>query len=193
MLVSNMTWLLNNNRWFFVLLIMPVLLLGIKFQWLDNIEDNNSQAMTVSGISMLPTLKPGDRVDVNKSFDSLSLKNGDLVAVQFKTRARPMLKRVLAVENDQVVFIDGRLKLNGEWLDTAWWPEDKRIAKRHYKLLKLQLSRYHNRVPKDNLIVMGDNSARSFDSGDYGMITLSQLAGRIAPASTEGLDLTEDQ
>lgn len=86
------------------------------------------------------------------------------------------------VKGDEIVFVDGRLKLNGEWVDTSWWPGEKRLAVRHYKILSIQLSRYDNRVPKGNLIVMGDNTNKSFDSGDYGMIALSQLAGHVTPA-----------
>lgn len=161
------------------MLVIPLLLWGIKTQLIDNAEDKNTQTMTVSGISMSPTLKPGDKVKVGRSDNTSLLRNGDLVAVQFRTRERRMLKRVIAVEGDEVEFVDGRLKLNGEWLDTSWWPGEKRLAVRHYRILSIQLSRYDNRVPKGNLIVMGDNSNKSFDSGDYGMVSLQQVAGRV--------------
>ena len=90
-----------------------------------------------------------------------------------------MLKRVIALPGDNVKFIDGRLQLNGDWLATDWWPVDKRLAARGYKVLGIQLKRYENNVPKNSLIVMGDNAERSYDSGDYGMISMAQVTGRV--------------
>lgn len=161
-----------RTAWLFVsTLVVAVVLL----YWLS--PSSNQHTLTVAGTSMTPTLMPGDKVQLQTDSRE-ELKRGDLVAIHFKTRPHPIIKRIIAQAGDQVEFVNNRLKLNGEYLNTSWWPDDKRLANRQYKLLALQLSRYDNRVPKDSLIVMGDNSANSFDSGDFGMISTDQLLGR---------------
>ena len=140
-------------------------------------ESNTSQHYQVSGQSMQPTLQPADRVHLIP-VAAEQLKKGNLVAIRFKTRKRLMVKRLIAEPGDKVLFINGQLFLNDKPLNSDWWPEDKRLAARQYKLLSLQLSRYDNRIPAGTAMVMGDGS-NSFDSGDYGLISLSQIAGRI--------------
>jgi len=137
-----------------------------------------ARQLTVLGTSMSPTIQPGDRVSM-RSIDPTLLKRGDLVAVQFKTLASKMLKRVIALPGDRVAFIDGRILLNGQWLATSWWSANRRLPARAYKLLSIQLERYEHVLPSDKVIVFGDNAANSFDSGDFGMVSLSQLVGQI--------------
>ena len=48
-------------------------------------------------------------------------------------------------------------------------------------LLGIQLKNYGNVVPKNNVIVMGDNTSKSYDSGDFGMLSMSQISGHIRP------------
>jgi type IV secretory pathway protease TraF len=50
---------------------------------------------------------------------------------------------------------------------------------RSFKVLAMQLANFNNRIPKGQLIVMGDNSETSFDSGDFGVVSKRQLSGRV--------------
>lgn len=142
-------------------------------------SQSTNELLTVAGQSMLPTLRPGDKVTLEKAAHS-EFQRGELLAIAFSTRERKMLKRVIAIPGDNVEFIEGRLKLNGDWLATDWWPVDKKLAPRGYKIISIQLKHYNNVIPKNTLIVMGDNAGASYDSGDYGMISVSQVAGRIS-------------
>lgn len=143
-----------------------------------NVPDYDFEIMTVSGNSMLPTLKPGDKVRLVRETGQ-NLTSGDMVAIQMKTRNRMMVKRIIARAGDSVVIDNGYLVINGERLNTKWWPVNRRLAKKNYRLLVIQLSRYGNRVPNGNLIAMGDNTTNSYDSGDFGMLSMSQIMGRI--------------
>ena len=134
--------------------------------------------LIVSGISMQPTLDPGDKVRLITELDR-PYKKGDLVAVNFKTRERLMVKRIIALEGDEVKRIDDVVHVNGHPLAIPGWPADRRVADRQWKLLGIQLKNYDNRVPGNNVIVMGDNTERSYDSGDFGMLSLSQIAGLV--------------
>ena len=137
-----------------------------------------ARVLTVAGVSMQPTLNPGDKVRLVAAAKQ-PFKPGDLVAVKFKTRERMMVKRVIATAGDEVRWRNEQVFVNGERLLIDGWPEDRRIPQRAWKLLGIQLKHYNNRVPPNNLIVMGDNSRNSFDSGDFGMLSTSQIAGHI--------------
>jgi len=133
---------------------------------------------TVSGDSMLPTLKPGDKVKLLVRPPE-QIKRGALVAIKFSSRKRKMVKRLIAIAGDRVEIIQGQIKLNGTWLDTSWWPASRRLEKRRYKLLAIQLSRYNHIIPTGSVVVMGDNIKRSFDSGKYGLVSVKQILGEI--------------
>lgn len=141
------------------------------------------QTMKVAGISMQPVLQPGDQVTLRKGLD---YSNGDLVAIQFPTRERPMVKRILALPGDTLEFDNGKVKLNGTPLNTAWWPDGKTLNPRSYRVLEKQLEHYGNMVPENNVIVMGDNVQKSYDSGKYGMLSTDRIIARIdTPANQD--------
>ncbi len=161
-----------------LLMVVITIIISQRFQMTIPMHKSDSKVLTVSGVSMLPTLEPGDQVRLEDS-TAQTMQSGDLIAIKFSTRERKMLKRLIALPGDRVEFIDGQLKLNGQWLDTAWWPKQKRLALRQYKLLALQLSRYDNQIPPASAMVMGDNASKSYDSGDFGLISLEQIVGLI--------------
>jgi signal peptidase I len=143
-------------------------------------DSTRGDTLEVSGISMQPTLNPGDKVRLVADPD-LPYRQGDLVAVSFKTRERMMVKRIIALQGDEVMWRDERVFVNGEPLLMDGWPEDRRVPQRAWKLLGIQLKNYNNHVPGNNVIVMGDNSNNSYDSGDFGMLSMSQISGHIRP------------
>lgn len=161
------------------LVVLAGLVVAGGFVWSERGRDA-ARIMTVDGISMQPTLNPGDRVRLNPS-GAAPYRRGDLVAIRFHTRKHLMVKRIIAVAGDEVRWRDGRLTVNGAAPHMAGWPADRRVRQRDWKLLGIQLSRYDHRVPGGNVIVMGDNGPKSFDSGDFGMVSIDQLAGHIEP------------
>lgn len=133
----------------------------------------------MGGNSMLPTLHPGDTVLVDTAYYSnKTFERSDLVAIQFSTRKGPMIKRIIAIPGDSVTIDNGRIHLNGKPLDEPYLSEQRILSLKSSKLLSQQLSRYNNHVPQNNLIVMGDNIEKSFDSGDCGFISESQVVGK---------------
>jgi signal peptidase I len=144
------------------------------------VDSSSNDTLVVNGISMQPTLNPGDRVRLLQKPEQ-TYKRGDLVAVNFQTRERLMVKRVIALEGDEVLWENEQVFVNGEPLVMEGWPETRRIPERNWKLLGIQLKNYGNVVPKNNVIVMGDNTRKSYDSGDFGMLSMSQISGRVQP------------
>ena len=143
-------------------------------------QSTQGDVLTVSGISMQPTLNPGDKVRFIADTQN-PYKQGDLVAVKFKTRERMMVKRVIAVAGDEVHWRNEQVFVNNKPLRIDGWTADRRVPQRSWKLLGIQLKNYGNRVPDKNIIVMGDNTRKSYDSGDFGMLSLSQINGLIKP------------
>ncbi len=138
-----------------------------------------SKSYTVSGTSMQPTLNSGDNIQVEEGYyKNHPVTRGDLVALKFQSRNRPMVKRVVAVAGNSVEIKNGKFWINGR-APTEAWIKNRNIAHNKLKILKIQLKRYGNRIPNGQLIVMGDNSKNSYDSGDYGMVSISQLSGRV--------------
>ncbi len=149
---------------------------GMDRSVMGSAPDQAHRSLVVNGSSMHPTLKTGDEIQLDANYyQSHSPQKGDLVAIKFQSRNRMMVKRVLAVPGDLVEIASGRLSVNGEKPRTI---SGKSSGSR---VLSLQLKRYGNRVPENNFLVMGDNSGRSFDSADYGIVSYNQLAGKIIP------------
>jgi signal peptidase I len=159
---------------FTLLIISAVVLAGSL--WLSS----RGEQLIVSGISMQPTLNPGQKVRLVRDTER-PYRRGDLVAVSFRTRERMMVKRIIAMEGDDVIWRDEQVFVNGSPLVMDGWPEGRRIPDRNWKLLGIQLKNYGHVVPKNNVIVMGDNTSKSYDSGDFGMLSMSQISGHIQP------------
>ncbi|MDH3968041.1 MAG: signal peptidase I, partial [Rhodospirillales bacterium] len=82
---------------------------------------------------------------------------------------------------DRVEICDGRIWLNGGPLEEPYLAPPRVFPAKTARLLALQLSRNGGRVPAGHVVVLGDNTAGSFDSGDYGFVSLDQIVGRVTP------------
>ena len=93
-----------------------------------------------------------------------------------------MVKRVIAIAGDSVEIGGGRLWLNGRQLDEPYLAEPRVLRARAFRLLLVQLARNDGVVPRGHLVVMGDNPRGSFDSANYGVVSLRQVVGKVLPA-----------
>ena len=129
---------------------------------------------------MLPTLKPGDQITVDTmAYTSNVVKRFDLVAIQFSTRSRPMVKRVIAIPGDNVTIENNRMTIAWKTTDCPDCRVIKPISQKAGKTLFLQLKRYNHLIPKGSLVVLGDNHENTFDSMDYGLISTGQVLGKV--------------
>lgn len=128
---------------------------------------------TVSGNSMMPTLKEGQTVFLDTSVnDCTPFVRGELVAIRFSKRKHLMVKRAIAIPGDSVVISMEDGSINGGILSCLNQLQQSSV-------LKIQLARYGNIIPDDTYIVLGDNCSASLDSGEYGLISRDQIVGRI--------------
>lgn len=128
----------------------------------------------ISGESMDPTLKDKQIALIDQYAKAKELKYGDIIV--FKPNFFTFyVKRVIATPGDTVVVEDGKIRLNGAWLD-----EDRYSS----ELIENPgiLSEPYTVGPKE-LICIGDNRNYSYDSRDFGAVPFKQVKGRVLFAS----------
>jgi len=131
------------------------------------------QAFYIPSESMVPTLKVGDRVLVNKlSYASGDIDRGDIVV--FSRPGGPgadgiedLIKRVVALPGETVEGRDGRVHIDGEPLPETYLPEGVETSVFPPYL-----------VPDDHVWVMGDNRGASDDSRRFKAVPVDDVVGR---------------
>ncbi|OEF98783.1 signal peptidase I [Desulfuribacillus alkaliarsenatis] len=124
----------------------------------------------VDGESMYPTLEDSEWLVVNKAVYLLDdPKHGDII-VFHATPTRDYIKRVIAIEGDELEIVNGTVYINGQILDEPYINEPMEFYNNYQKIL----------VPENHLFVMGDNRNKSADSRmpDIGFIDLNEVVGR---------------
>jgi signal peptidase I len=132
------------------------------------------QAFYIPSESMEPTLKPGDRVLVNKlSYDVHSIHRGDIVvfkrppAEAGNPAIKDLIKRVIGLPGDTIEAIDGKVYINGQLQNESYLPAGTVTTNLPRRV-----------VPPGQYFVMGDNRSNSSDSRFIGPIPGSLIVGR---------------
>lgn len=136
--------------------------------------------------SMLPALRPGDRVVVDKlRYRFSEPKRGDVVVFDKPANAggsaevKNLIKRVIAVPGDEIEARQGVVYRNGAVLSEPYLRPGT---------VTTDIARQE--VPADRYWVMGDNREVSEDSRLFGPVPVSTLTGRalirVWPASDIG-------
>jgi signal peptidase I len=132
------------------------------------------QAFYIPSESMVPTLRVGDRVLVNKlSYKLHDPRRGDIVV--FKAPAgtataeiKDLVKRVVGLPGETIQGKDGLIYINGKPLNEPYLPSD--VKSRTFDAEK---------VPPDSYFMLGDNRQYSKDSTYFGPIKRDQFIGRV--------------
>jgi len=133
------------------------------------------QAFFIPSESMVPTLKVGDRVLVNKlAYDYGDVDRGDVVVFEAPPEARSteiadLVKRVIGLPGDTVeARDDGAVYVNGKQLDEPYLPPGTTTT-----------NLPPTKVPAGHIFVMGDNRGASRDSRYFGPVKESSIVGRV--------------
>jgi signal peptidase I len=144
------------------------------------IQATSLQAFRIPSDSMVPTLKRGDRILVNRwSYRVHAVHRGDIVVFDRpddpSIKEDHLVKRVIGLPNESVTIADNRVLINGEVLDEPYLPQGTVIA----------AVGSHPcppadpcQVPDGQVWVMGDNRSFSYDSRYFGPIKESKIVGR---------------
>ena len=144
-----------------------------------------ARTATVSGPSMLPTLRDGDRLLLVQA-GYHDPQYGDVVVIDRSQKGEPpIIKRVIGRAGDEIDidFETGQVRRNGQTLDEPYLNEPT-LTRRDVE--------FPVTVPEGSVFVRGDNRNHSADSRtrEIGMIDLRRVMGkavyRFLPAGRAG-------
>lgn len=122
----------------------------------------------VSGSSMVPTLKDGDIMILDKiGYRINGLDRFDIVVVDYE--GERIIKRVIGLPNDYVEYIDNKLYINGEYIEEEYERKDTN----DFMLEMIG----ENVIPEGKYLVLGDNRPISKDSRIIGLIDEKDIKG----------------
>ncbi len=148
---------------FFRDVLETVLLAVVLFIVINSI----SARVRVDGSSMLPTLKNGEYVLVNRlayRFGRMP-EYGDIIVFSSPVSDQDLIKRVIGLPGDQVQISNGQVYVNGQVLVEPYIAEPP--------IYQGQWS-----VPADKLFVLGDNRNDSSDSHAWGWLPIENVIGK---------------
>jgi signal peptidase I len=137
--------------------------------------------------SMLDTLRPGDRVLVNRVVYHLrDPQRGDVIVFNYPQDPDVVfIKRVVGLPGDLLEVRDGRLLVNGRRAAEPYVHRSRGRADPTLAQAAIAGSTLHDpwslaepyRVPAGNYFVMGDNRTDSDDSRDWGTVPRTAIVG----------------
>jgi signal peptidase I len=127
------------------------------------------EAFWIPSASMVPTLKYGDRVLVNKFiYRFTDPQRGDIIVFKsVEGDGQDLIKRVVGVPGDEIAVRGGKLFVNGE-------PQKEPYVNKKYPDRSFYAP---TTVPKDHVFAMGDNRANSQDSRIFGPVPEKNIEG----------------
>lgn len=142
------------------------------------------QQFYISGPSMEMTLMENDRVLVNKmSYRLHDIHRGDIVVFDRVTingqqvQHTDLIKRVIGVENDTVEIQKCKVLVNGSVIDEPYIDKDTLSLATPEDVCRIPNMKKVT-VPENQIFVMGDNRAQSFDSRNFGSVPVKLVVGR---------------
>ena len=121
--------------------------------------------VVVSGDSMVPSLKDGQLLLLNKlSYRFKEIERFDVVVV--KVGKNEIIKRVIGLPGETVEYRDNKLYINGNLLETEYDFETDDFEEKV--------------IPENKYFVLGDNRRVSSDSRIIGMIKREDIIGKTS-------------
>ncbi len=131
-----------------------------------------TQTSLVVGECMLPLLKDGDRILVNKFvYHFKPIKRGDIIVFKFpKDPSKEFIKRVIGLPGDHIKIVNGQVFINGKKLNEPY------VKFRSSEVFPPGRSEFV--VPANSFFVMGDNRPNSLDSRFWGTVPKKLIVGK---------------
>jgi len=153
----------QSLKQFIVDLLETVILAVILFFAINAV----SARVRVDGFSMVPTLKDGEYVLVNRlAYRNNLPKRGDIIVfVSPQTSNLDLIKRVIGLPGNTVRIIDGIVQVNGQTLKEPY-------------IAAAPIYDGEWNVPDRQLFVLGDNRNDSSDSHAWGLLPTENVIGK---------------
>jgi signal peptidase I len=147
----------------------------------------------VKGSSMLSAFKENDFLLIFRGMYGIKspfsnkylirwkcVKKGDVV--MYKIRGHYVIKRCYATDKDVIYFYQKEKVKNTEYFMKIEEKEFKIDRLSYYRLFfdySASTQSGMQRIPKNSLLLLGDNTYSSFDSKDYGYVTQDSILGKV--------------
>jgi signal peptidase I len=144
-------------------------LLAIRFLFFTN--------YVVEGESMMPTLREGNWLIVNKYG---SVQRFDII-VFHANQQEDYVKRVIGLPGDRIMYKNDVLYINGRPVKEPYLNRYKRklIDGKLTGDFTLEEITGEKQVPKGYVFVLGDNRLSSWDSRHFGFVKMSRIVGKV--------------
>lgn len=116
---------------------------------------------------MNPTINEGDRIIVSR-IPFQKINRGDIVIAEVNNET--LIKRVVALPNDEVVFQTGEVVINGNVLEEPYLKE-LTLEEGNFKEKKT--------LSSDEYLLLGDNRQISSDSRFFGTVKRNNIIGKV--------------
>jgi len=142
------------------------------------------QAFYIPTPSMFPTLKPGDRVLVNKvAYDFHVVHEGDIIVFRRppgdeSANIDDLIKRVIGLPGETLYVANCRVYIDGKLLAQPYLPAGWQSPSSPYCTTWPAGLPNPYTVPRADYFVMGDNRKYSYDSRYWGPLPASYIVGR---------------
>jgi len=139
--------------------------------------------IVVDGESMMPTLENGDRMIVNKFGYMIGEPKRFDIVVFHAPEGKDYIKRVIGLPGDYVEYKNDQLYINGEPIDEPYLDVYKSQLPKGNLTQDFTLQDIPGvepdieAIPKDYVLVMGDNRRGSKDSRHIGLVNVDKIIG----------------
>jgi signal peptidase I len=131
------------------------------------------RSLTMSGESMFPTLRNGEKLRINMSaYRHSTPKRGDIIVFRAVPAGQPgklFIKRIIGLPGEVVSIHNHAVYINNRKLKEPYVDAAHRAAYVYNSL----------RVPKNHYFVLGDNRNNSQDSHLWGMLAKRYILGTV--------------
>ena len=128
----------------------------------------DSARVTVSGQSMRPSYKDGDRLIASKNVSTLS--RGDVIGFRYpRDESKSFLQRIVGLPGERIEILDGVTFINGKPLDEPYVAAENRLPHTAAAVV----------LGPDEYFVMGDNRGNSSDSRSWGPVKRPAIWARL--------------
>ncbi|WP_088042482.1 signal peptidase I [Bacillus sp. EAC] len=135
----------------------------------------------VDGESMMPTLKDGNLLVINKfGYQLGEIKRFDVI-VFHANKEEDYVKRVIGLSGDTIEYKNDHLYINNKKMSEPYLNEYKSILKGVPFTGDFSLNEItgKTRVPSGYVFVEGDNRPKSYDSRLFGFVKVDKIVGKV--------------
>lgn len=134
----------------------------------------------IEGYSMVPTLRDGDVVYVNKI---AKVKSFDIVSIKREGMKESEVRRVIGLPGQIVTYKNDELRIDGEVKEEPFIRNEQQTAIENGRLFTEDLSILSltgkTEIPEGSYFVLGDNRPYSTDSRTYGLVDAEEITGVV--------------